>query len=372
MLMGAFGASQVTLTGSGTQALTLAIRSAFESAGDDTPSIVALPAYSCYDVATAAVGSGLSIALYDVDPDNLSPDFDSVEKLLRSGVRIFVAAHLYGQPVEWDTLERCGAPYRPTLIEDAAQGHGGRWQMKPLGSLGTSSVLSFGRGKGWTGSRGGALLDRKPRQIIGAQLDTPSFRDEASVVLTGLAQWGLSRPSCYWLPASLPWLRLGETDYHDPRPCSGMTRASARTIEETRALATTESFARRCNAWELLARISGHPQLRAFAHHPQGQPGFLRLPLRVAGGWAGLPHWSQALRLGIARGYPTTLAQVAAVRERLVGPESSWPGAETLVREIVTVPTHSRLTREDRNRLVSFFEGYAVPRGISVPLTLKA
>ena len=44
------------------------------------------------------------------------------------------------------------------VVEDAAQGLGATWRGRPLGSFGDVSVLSFGRGKGWTGGVGGALL----------------------------------------------------------------------------------------------------------------------------------------------------------------------------------------------------------------------
>jgi len=72
----------------------------------------------------------------------------------------------------------------------------------------------------------------------------------------------------------------------------------------------------------------------------------------------------------VGKGYPTTLGVLPAVRERLVGPETRWPGAEALVREIVTLPTHSRLNRDDKTRLVNFFERYAMRRLISVPLSV--
>ncbi|HEU4990685.1 MAG TPA: hypothetical protein VFT41_12935, partial [Gemmatimonadaceae bacterium] len=59
----AYAASHVVLLDSGTHALELALRLAARAAGG-RPS-VALPAYACYDVATAAVATGFDIQLYD-------------------------------------------------------------------------------------------------------------------------------------------------------------------------------------------------------------------------------------------------------------------------------------------------------------------
>jgi len=50
-----YDAQSVLLCGSGTQALTIAIREARKRVDPAAP--VALPAFSCFDVATAAVGA---------------------------------------------------------------------------------------------------------------------------------------------------------------------------------------------------------------------------------------------------------------------------------------------------------------------------
>ncbi len=108
---------------------------------------MALPAFTCYDIASAAVGAGVRVALYDVDPDTLGPDPASLERVLAAGAGAVVAGPLYGVPLEWDALRALADRHGALLIEDAAQGHGASWRGRPLGSLGDLSVLSFGRGK---------------------------------------------------------------------------------------------------------------------------------------------------------------------------------------------------------------------------------
>ena len=355
-----YRADAVTLTGSGTQALELAIRSAWELAGPAVPSIVALPAFTCFDVATAAVGSGLSIALYDVDPDTLGPDPDSLRVLLESGVRIVVVPHLYGFPVDWAELHALAARYGAVLIEDAAQGHGGTWRKHSLGSLAEISVLSFGRGKGWTGSQGGALLLRGARSSgnPGRALRPPSLRAESRAVITAAAQWWLARPAWYWLPAAIPALGLGETRYHEPGPVRRMTRAAATMALCTRKAASTEAAARRWNGWELRARLPLSDRVRTVRRQPDAEPGFLRLPVRISGGWAGWDDKGRAMGLGIAPAYPRTLNDLPAVREVLVGAGKSWPGGAALTRELITLPTHSRLTADERTVIMHLLEAY--------------
>src|SRR5207247_10344735 len=71
LLRGLYGADEALLLGSGTQALQLAIRTAVSIIGE--PCAVALPAFSCYDVATAAAGAQVRLPLYDLTPPKIGP-----------------------------------------------------------------------------------------------------------------------------------------------------------------------------------------------------------------------------------------------------------------------------------------------------------
>jgi len=352
-----YRAQEAVLLGSGTQALELAIRVAVRVAGGQ--GAVALPAYSCYDVATAAVGADALIALYDVDPGTLGPDLDSLAAALAAGARVVVVAPLWGTPIDWGALERCTAPFGAVVIEDAAQGHGAEWHGLPVGSFGTLSVLSFGRGKGWTGARGGALLVRRfPWDTALATVGTPGLRSELGVACSAVAQCLLGRPAVYGLPAAIPWLGLGETRYRDPVAPRSMSRAAASLLERTLPLATREAAIRKQNAAALLAHIPPASRARPIAPPAGGRSGFLRLPLRLPRGLAGCSDPRAALRLGVAPGYPATLATLAPVRERLTGPDGSWPGAEDLVRELVTLPTHSLIGAVERQAMLRLLERY--------------
>jgi len=365
MIRAVYAADEAMLLGSGTQALQVAIRAAACLVGDDP--VVALPAFTCFDVASAAVGAGARIALYDVEPATLSPDLDSLATTLAEGARIVVAAPLYGIPIDWNTLADCAAAFDAVTIEDAAQGHGACWRGGPLGSFGVISTLSFGRGKGWSGGKGGALLvragsgQRLPLRNGGAaqRLGEAGALAELGVLLRATAQWALGHPARYRLPASIPWLRLGETRYHDPEPPTGMTRAAAALLAHTRALAAREALARQGNAEWVLDRLPAGPHMRTVCPLAGSVPGYLRLPLRASRGMAGFGDRARAVRLGVMSSYPSTLVALPQVRARLTRAARRLPGAEELVRELVTLPTHSLLTEGDRETLLRLLADYA-------------
>ena len=55
-------------------------------------------------------------------------------------------------------------------------------------------------------------------------------------------------------------------------------------------------------------------------------------------------------RFGVAPGYPTTLSDIEALKPILTNVSTRFRGAETLARELVTLPTHSQTSERDRRR----------------------
>lgn len=342
-----YAADSGILCGSGTQALQLAITLARPPRR--THSAVALPAFCCYDVAAAAVGADALVALYDVDPDTLAPDLASLERVMRAGARVVVIAPLYGYPVDWEAVSALAERHGAVLIEDAAQGHGATWRGRPLGSLGALSVLSFGRGKGWTGGRGGALLLRTRTDSLSVE----SARGGLSNVVGVAAQWMLGRPRLYGIPAAVPGLGLGETVYHDPQDPAAITRSAASLLLRTRRAAAREAERRVRNARALLREIARADGVETITIAEGGEPGWLRLPVRLDEELRRIALSRRGRLRGIAPSYPTTLAELPQIAERLSGPERQWPGAERLVAELVTLPTHSRVTNRDRRKIAA-------------------
>src|SRR5690606_29581560 len=195
--------------------------------------------------------------------------------------RSVVLAPLYGIPIDWSAAAELAGRYGATVIEDAAQGHGAYWRGRPLGSLGTLAVLSFGRAKGWTGGRGGALLlrpDADPDLAAAFALragdrsgDAVGPTSDAAVFLVALAQCALARPAFYALPYALPGLHLGRTVYRDPEPPRPMPLAAAAILEATCDDAAAEAAARRRNAGRYLEALA--PDVPATPHPPPpGRP----------------------------------------------------------------------------------------------------
>lgn len=341
-----WGTKEVVLTDSGTSALRLALEAARPPSAE---LVVALPGWGCYDLATAAIGARARVELYDLDPATLGPDLEGVEKLLRKGVQVLVVVHPYGLPVAMREIGAMARRYGAVLVEDAAQGAGGALDGRPLGGHGSLAVLSFGRGKGITGGGGGALLANDPDGVGLLALDRISRlrgvglgRRLREPVALGV-QWLLGRPEFYTLPASLPFLRLGETVYRPPRDPRRMTSFAAGVLRRTLPLQEAEAIRRRRHAAGLEAALVSHGgvPIRVI---PGGEPGYLRYPVI-------LPQEVMPVRrLGVETGYPVPLTELSPLRTALCSP-GRLPGAEAVARRLVTLPTHGRVAADDLAQL---------------------
>ena len=340
-------ADDVVATGSGTQALQLALRLAMAELGDGAEPMVALPAFNCYDLVSAAVGAGAPVVFYDVDPEHLVPERDTLVEALELGANIVVAANLFGFPLDWDVLREV-AGGRAVLVEDAAQGVGSAWGGLPGGAAGDISVLSFGRGTGWTGGGGGAVLVRGDGR---GSIETDWVNSEAGPLrptVALLAQWALGRPSLYRLPTSIPGLALGETVYHPPGAIQGMSGTAASILMAHDAEATAAVGTRRSHAAEwtdALAECLADGQWRAPA--PLDACSYHRFPLLAPSGAAAGRLAALGRDRGAVRSYPTALHRLAEARPIASGPVGALPGAEALAERVVTLPTHRFVTADD-------------------------
>jgi len=338
ILRSTFNPAALYLTDSGTSALAIALRGVFAATGQ----AIAVPAYCCFDLATALIGAEVPFLLYDVSASTLSPDLDSLRRALQSGAGSVVVAHLYGVPVDLRAVRLLTSEFGAVVIEDAAQGSGCEWLGAPAGAHGDIGILSFGRGKGVTGGSGGALLVNNPdlalvsASVAGLADDLSGRKGSGRAVARLVAQWMFGRPSLYWIPAALPFLGLGETPFRSPHPVGGMSALAAGVLNHTIRLVPEEIHRRRQNAARLRSALTG---AAAFAVPDGWDAGWLRFPVvlqRTARSALTAYHRS----LGVMPGYPLALADLPGFGELRGNRADDFSGARLLADRLATIPTH--------------------------------
>ena len=336
---------------SGTSALVLALRAALPRGGT-----VAFPSYACVDLAAAARYTGVRVRLYDLVPSTLSADLDSLGATLRRGVDAVLAAHLYGYPADVPAMRRLSLEHGVPLIEDAAQAAGSRLHRLTVGGLGDLSILSFGRGKGTTGGRGGAVMASDATWAARLDEHAASLRGRAPMGWGDLtragAQWLLGRPTLYAIPSAIPGLRLGEMVYHpahEPRPLSC---AAAALVRSALRADPAEVARRRHNAKALESSIDGR-SVCSVRPIEGAEPGYLRFAVRVSDLRAPAPV------LGITRGYPRALFEQDELRPCLHEDEPEPLGGRHLRTSLFTLPVHGLVTVNDLTRLRAWLDNHS-------------
>lgn len=123
--------------GNGTDALELALCGLSIGPGDR----VALPAMTFFATYEAVLNVGAEPVPVEVDRRTLSIDVSHLADTAASGLDAIIAVHLYGIPVDIESV-RSAAPNTP-IVEDAAQAHGARIAGRRIGGLGDAAAFSF-------------------------------------------------------------------------------------------------------------------------------------------------------------------------------------------------------------------------------------
>ena len=236
------------------------------------------------------------------------------------------------------------------VIEDAAQSAGAHYRGGLLGTFGSLVVLSFGRGKGATGGRGGALLalDEAGERALATVGDTHQSASGGLKEIAALsATWALGRPSLYGLPASLPWLGLGQTHFREPGAIAGMSSVCGGALEVTLELEAGELAIRRHRAAQLASLVAASGVGAPARTVAGAEPGWLRLPVLAGASLRRAVAGAEARRLGILPAYPRPLVELPRYRDLVINDDASLPGARSLADSLVTMPTHSALTDND-------------------------
>jgi perosamine synthetase len=243
-----FNMKHCFLVSSGKAALTIILRS-LKAVYPDRDEVL-IPAFTCYSVPSSIVCADLKVRLCDIDSDTFDFDFNHLSQILnpklsalsddpspsmssigdqQSGnkhelstnrILAIVPTHLFGLPANIDQLRMLVVDKNITIIEDAAQSMGSGYKGRKLGTTGDVNFFSLGRGKAISSLEGGIILTSNEHiadKIMDnlAKINGYSIFELIKIFFKAIFIVIFQRPSLFWFPKFLPFLKLGETIY-DP------------------------------------------------------------------------------------------------------------------------------------------------------------
>jgi dTDP-4-amino-4,6-dideoxygalactose transaminase len=350
-----FGVKHCFLVNSGKSALTLillALKDLYPGRDE-----VVFPAFTCYSVPASVLRAGLRIGLCDLAEDSLDMDPARLSAALSASKRpiAVVATHLYGIPSDVAHIRQLVADSAIAIVEDAAQAMGETRDGRKLGTLGDVGFLSLGRGKALSTVEGGIILtDRDDiAEALGRRVGSSpgyGFSGLARLVLEAAGLMLFVHPLLFWIPRSLPFLRVGDTLFEQDFPVLKMSPfqagMAANWVEKLAHMRSAR--AAHSTRWrEMLAHIGRRGSCAA----SPGAGGLLRFPLRVADADR-RRRLLQAGALGgsgVAPAYPMSINRLPELGGKL--DPLSCPVAERYAEELVTLPTHEYVTERDVAKL---------------------
>ena len=140
------GRKHCVTCGNGTDALVLALRAYDIGLGDAvfTADFTYIASASCAElVGATSVFADIDLETFNIDSSSLEKQIKRVIKEGKLKPKAIVPVDLFGQPANYDELEKIAKKYNLIIIEDAAQGFGGMIGEKRSCSFGDISCTSF-------------------------------------------------------------------------------------------------------------------------------------------------------------------------------------------------------------------------------------
>jgi len=142
-----FGVRHAVGTGSGTDALHLALRACGIGPGDAVLTV----SHTAVATVAAIELAGAQPRFVDIDPATFTMDPEALVRAVaavraeRGGpiLKAVIPVHLYGHPADMARLTAVARATGLTVIEDCAQAHGARIADRPIGTYGDMAAFSF-------------------------------------------------------------------------------------------------------------------------------------------------------------------------------------------------------------------------------------
>jgi len=343
-----FNVKHVFLLSSGKAALTVILLAL--KALSPLKRRVLIPAYTCFSVPSAIVKSGLDIDLCDIDPGNYDYNYELLPDAVDINTLCVITGNPFGIPSDVSkTLEIC-RDKGIYVVEDAAQAMGCSYKDQRIGTIGDVGFFSLGRGKNITCGSGGIIVTNS--DIIAAtiaaiydQLVDPPFLEDAAEFIKALVMSVFISPSLYWFPASLPFLKLGETFFYHDFPVKRLSGMKTGMLKNWRQRLEEHNSTRKGNAeyyWNALKldRKQGSSTVNAS----------LRLPVIAKNRKVrdNIVATLSGRGLGVTTMYPTAINMIDAIKNRFIG--MNYPAAAMMAECLFTVPIHPLLREKDRKK----------------------
>jgi perosamine synthetase len=146
---------------------------------------VIVPTLTFIATANAVAYTGAKVVFADSEYETWNVSSNSIQSKISNRTKAIIAVHVYGHPADMDSILEVARQYELPVVEDAAEAHGAEYKGARVGSLGVAGIFSFYGNKIITTGEGGMVT-----------LDDPELAQRA----TFLKDHAMSSERRYWHP----------------------------------------------------------------------------------------------------------------------------------------------------------------------------
>lgn len=333
---------------------------------------VILPAFSCMVIANSVLWAGLTPVFVDCNKDDFNYDFIDLQKKLSDKTKVVLVQHSFGFPEDLKGL-RTIVGSNILIVEDLAHSLGGfDKDGNKLGALADASILTFGIEKVISGVRGGMLIvrgdDSLAEKIKMFKAKLPIFpKNKTFIALLNPILWSIITPVYYLGIGKFTIGRLivylshlfgifgimiEDCEYKQCKPdwlpskISPVLSELALNQYQKLSMLNTHRF-----------EIANQYIIELGLKNVKFNTVYLRFPIRVNNRQKVIEITKKN---GIVLGdwYKTILYAPKNSLESLGYRMGSCPTAELLSEDIVNLPTHIKVNKEDALRIAQLIKPY--------------
>ncbi len=147
------GVEYAIATNSGTAALHTALAAIGIKSGEE----VITTSFSFFSTASCVLMQNAKPVFVDIEPRTYNINQSEIEDKISERTKAIIPVHLYGQPCKMKEIMDIAEEHNLNVIEDAAQAHGAEYDGKKVGSIGDMGVFSFYATKNIITGEGGMI-----------------------------------------------------------------------------------------------------------------------------------------------------------------------------------------------------------------------
>ncbi len=309
------GVDYAVAVANGTAALDIALKAVGVREGDE---VITTP-FTFIATANAVLFQRAKPVFADINPKTYNLDPGDVVEKITSRTKAIIVVHLYGQPADMKAFREIADDYKLVLVEDAAQAHGAEFMGEKVGSLGDIAIFSFYPTKNMTTGEGGMITTNNEEYARKARL----LRDHGQTrkYLHEILGWNLRMTN---IAAALGRVQLRRLDKLN-RIRGENARMLTSGLEKIEGIETPYVDPRVKHVWHQYV-------IRVKREYP-----LTRDELR---------EYLEKKGVGTAIHYPLPIHHQPLYR-RLGYPPDICPNAIEASREVLSIPVHPSLSRED-------------------------